>query len=229
MNLTRQLASASIIGLSHRKLFYNNQDAYKIIQKEGFMIAVVCDGCGSSIHSEVGAKLTAEFVANYCFDVFRFKKFDDKELVDAIIQFYEDTAKLSLAKSKASFIKDTFFTTIIGSIISDKQSIVFSAGDGVIVVDDDIEIIEQNNAPMYLAHNMLNDEKYGFQKKIIPKGRFDRILISTDGIEDLWMNKEPKNIINQLFHDDNFNNEIQLSKFLANSKIYDDTTMVLIR
>lgn len=229
MNLTRQLASASIVGLSHRKLFYNNQDAYKIINKDGFIVAVVCDGCGSSLHSEVGAKLTTGFVANYCFDTFRFKKFDNRELVDAIIHFYKNVAKASLAKDSKKFIKDTFFTTVIGCIISDKQNVIFSAGDGVIVVDNDIEVIHQNNAPKYLAHNIINDTNFVFQEKMIQGDTFERILIATDGIEDLWNYETPENIVHQLFHDDNFNNEIRLSKLLTQSKIYDDTTIVLIR
>lgn len=217
------------MGISHRKLFYNNQDAYKIIDKEGFVVGVVCDGCGSCMNSEIGSKLTAEFVANYCALNFIDKKFDGQALAKAVISFYEKCSTLVLTKDNNIFISDTFFTTIIGFIFSNKQNIVFSSGDGVIVHNNSIEIIDQKNAPNYLAHNLLSQKSYSFTETIIEDSDFSRLLISTDGIEDLWESEDPQIIVEKLFSDENFKNEVELSKFLASSKIYDDTTMILIK
>ncbi len=58
-------ASASIIGETHQKLFYNNQDAYAFYEDEKIIIGVVADGCGSSHSSEVGARLGVNFTMNY--------------------------------------------------------------------------------------------------------------------------------------------------------------------
>ncbi len=192
--MIKKIISASIIGISHRKLFYNNQDAYKIIHKEDFVVGVVCDGCGSCMNSDIGAKLTAEFVANYCVLNFMDKKFDGQELAKAVIRFYEDCSNLILAKDNR-FISDTFFTTIIGFVFSIKQNIVFSSGDGVIVHNNSIEIIDHKNAPNYLVHNILSHKSYGFKEKIIEDVDFTRLLISTEGIEDLWENEEPQVIV----------------------------------
>ena len=224
----KKIISASLIGQTHQQMYLNNQDAYKVINDNNFIVGVVCDGCGSCKDSEIGAKLTAEFVANYCYEKFRFKKFNGIELTNAITKYYEEIAKISLAPNKKTFINDVFFATIIGVIVSDKQTIVFWAGDGVVVVDDTIEVIEQDNAPDYLTHNLLSGKKYGFSERVITH-KFDRILISTDGIEDIWENADANDVINTLFSDNFFEKEVLLSKFLSESNIYDDTTMILIK
>jgi len=51
-----EYASGSIIGRNHVLAGKNNQDAYHISVNERFIAVVVCDGCGSGKHSEVGAK-----------------------------------------------------------------------------------------------------------------------------------------------------------------------------
>jgi len=225
----KQIASASIPGISHRNMFYNNQDAFKIIEAENFVVGIVCDGCGSCVNSEIGAKLTAEFTSNYCFEKFRYKKFNGVELANAVIRFYEECSKIILTKNKRVFFNDTFFVTIIGFIFSDKQNVIFSAGDGVIVVDNEIEIINQENAPDYLTHNLLSKKSYSFNERVLEKGNFSRVLIATDGIEDLWVETEPKDIIEKLFAEDNFKDDINLFRFLSQSEIYDDTTLVLFK
>jgi serine/threonine protein phosphatase PrpC len=64
-----EYASGSIIGRNHVFAGKNNQDAYRIVANEKFIIAVVCDGCGSGKHSEVGAKLGARLVINAIADL----------------------------------------------------------------------------------------------------------------------------------------------------------------
>jgi serine/threonine protein phosphatase PrpC len=64
-----EYAIGSIIGRNHVLAGKNNQDAYRIVSNEKFIIAVVCDGCGSGKHSEVGAKLGARLVINAIADL----------------------------------------------------------------------------------------------------------------------------------------------------------------
>lgn len=44
-------ATASVIGSSHYKFFYNNQDSYNFYQDKYCIIGVVADGCGSGSNS----------------------------------------------------------------------------------------------------------------------------------------------------------------------------------
>ena len=53
-------AGGSVTGRNHIKAGKNNQDAYDIFSDDHCTLAVVCDGCGSCPHSEVGAKIGAK-------------------------------------------------------------------------------------------------------------------------------------------------------------------------
>src|SRR5688500_6106695 len=63
MNTIIDVAAASVIGREHRRLDRACQDAFAIRQGERGVVAVVCDGCGSGAHSELGARLGANLVA----------------------------------------------------------------------------------------------------------------------------------------------------------------------
>jgi len=49
----------SVRGLRSKKLGKNNQDAVAVMHSDDRIVAVVTDGCGSTEHAEVGAKLGA--------------------------------------------------------------------------------------------------------------------------------------------------------------------------
>ena len=64
MNQIRARAGR-IIGRDHTLGQTNCQDGYALLKgTEGEVSAFVCDGCGSSVHSEVGAALAAHFLAS---------------------------------------------------------------------------------------------------------------------------------------------------------------------
>src|SRR3989344_7091867 len=58
-----ELAGGTVAGRDHRERGANNHDAYYSFQTPDCTIAIICDGCGSEYHSEVGAKLCARLVA----------------------------------------------------------------------------------------------------------------------------------------------------------------------
>ncbi len=175
------VASASIIGRTHRKLLYNNQDYYKVARKGDCMVAVVCDGCGSSPHSEVGAMLTGEFLTNYCLQAFAEGDFNEVALREALYRFYALVGEAALVPSKTDFARDTWFTTIIGCLITEDLTTVFSAGDGVIAVNDAIEVINQQNAPHYIAHHLYRGVDHPFEVRTYKTSQVRRILIASDG------------------------------------------------
>ena len=77
-----EYAIGSIIGRNHVLAGKNNQDAYRIVANEKFIIAVMCDGCGSGKHSEVGAKLGARVVSNALADILNQSPTQDLEILD---------------------------------------------------------------------------------------------------------------------------------------------------
>ncbi len=210
-------------------MLYNNQDAYKVHQEEELLVAVVCDGCGSSSGSEIGAKLTAEFVVNYCVKNFRTSVFNADLLTEALLDFYKHCVHL-LSADPAVFIKEHFYTTIVGCIISESGTLMFSAGDGILVADKHIKSIDQQNAPQYLAYNLTEQKDYKFNVHEIPDKKISRLLIATDGLEDLWTEGQEQNVLETLFAENHFTNEVALSKYLSEqNSLFDDTTVVMIK
>jgi len=57
-----QIAGGSVPGRRHRMAGRNNQDAFAWAARDGALVAVVSDGCGSGTHSEVGAQIGARLV-----------------------------------------------------------------------------------------------------------------------------------------------------------------------
>src|SRR5436309_16027802 len=56
------IAACSVTGKDHVLAGRNNQDAYHWACLPHAVMAVVCDGCGSSKYSEVGAQIGARLV-----------------------------------------------------------------------------------------------------------------------------------------------------------------------
>jgi serine/threonine protein phosphatase PrpC len=56
------VATGSVVGRDHGRTGKNNQDALAYVPLQEGIVAVVCDGCGSQPHSEVGAQLGAQLL-----------------------------------------------------------------------------------------------------------------------------------------------------------------------
>ena len=93
--------------------------------------------------------------------------------------------------------------TILGFVMDDQKLIVFGAGDGMVIVNDEINAIDQNNRPIYIAYHLLDREMLEkgvadslpdcFNWSIYSTQETQRFAICTDGIEDMWK-KDPKSI-----------------------------------
>src|SRR4051812_948667 len=63
---TLTVRAGSVIGNEHILRQTNSQDKYRFAEVQAdektYLVGVVCDGCSSGLHSEVGAALQAEFI-----------------------------------------------------------------------------------------------------------------------------------------------------------------------
>lgn len=186
-----EYAFGSIIGRNHVLAGKNNQDAYGIISNEKFMIAVVCDGCGSGKHSEVGAKLGARLVVNAIADLL------NQNLAISEAEFW-NTVKINLLQklkdlvtlidSDMEFVNDHLLFTIVGTVITDLETVTFSMGDGAIAINGELTQIPAypNNAPPYLAYGLYKPDAIDFEiRDRLPTSELKSLLIATDGIDDL--------------------------------------------
>jgi len=86
--------------------------------------------------------------------------------------------------STERFRTDYLSATLLGFITDGVQLVTFSAGDGIIMVDSDTEVIDQDDKPDYPAYSINNPGK-GFATKVYDVQKIRRLLISTDGLKQL--------------------------------------------
>ncbi|MBP0020750.1 MAG: protein phosphatase 2C domain-containing protein [Cyanobacteria bacterium SBLK] len=195
-----ELAMGSIIGRGHIRLGINNQDALSVLSCDRFTVAVVCDGCGSGRHSEVGAKIGARLVVE------TISKFlESNAIVDPCDPKFWQCIHQDILAQLQVFIKaiggdwqqtlnDYFLFTIIGALITPENTNIFSLGDGVILFNDCLTKLDfSGNAPPYIAYGL----KYLREARECPRElqfqirhsrateELNSLLIGTDGVEDL--------------------------------------------
>ena len=250
-----EYAIGSIIGRNHVLAGKNNQDAYRVVANEKFIIAVVCDGCGSGKHSEVGAKLGAQMVITAIADLL------NQGLAISEAEFWH-VLKINLLKkmtdfiaianedpeSVMEFVNNYLLFTIVGFVITPTETVTFSMGDGAIAINGKLTQIPAytDNAPPYLAYGLYRPDAVEFEiRDRIPTSELKSILIATDGIDDLVKVEE----VNQFWQEDRyFKNPDAIRRKLAmlnreevkpdwqkrelikrSGVLSDDTTLIVIR
>ncbi len=195
MNHQFELAGGSVIGREHLRLGKNNQDAYSWRVTETGTIAVVCDGCGSSRYSEVGAQLGARLVITTLEQMLT----PDLDLNDRVVwQGIQQQLLIQLQQVATQLggdlqqtVQDYLLFTITGFAITSTLAAIFVLGDGVIAINGEVLQCGPfiNNAPPYLAYGLLNHNTEQFFQlqavKVLPTQSLQSLLIGSDGVSDL--------------------------------------------
>ena len=205
-----EYAIGTIIGRNHVLAGKNNQDAYRVVSNEKFIIAAVCDGCGSGKHSEVGAKLGARIVTEAIADLLNQSPNQDTEISETefwdfvkinLLQKLKDF--VAIAIGDLEFVNDYLLFTIVGAVITPNKTVTFSMGDGAIAINGKLNQIPAypNNAPPYLAYGLYKPEAINFEiRDRLPTSELEFLLIATDGIDDLVKVED----INQFWQEDRY-------------------------
>ena len=197
------IAGGSVRGQHHEKGGSNNQDAFAWRYTDGTVIAVVCDGCGSSKNSEVGAKLGARLTVEAL-------RIWLPVMHDTPAEVALEQVRLHLLSQFGELVKtmgdnplktilNYFLFTIVGTVITPQRVVVFTHGDGVLAINDDYtNITYADNAPPYLAYDLVRDaldpaihEHLTF--RVHWEGHPDEVrhlLIGSDGVDDLHLAAE---------------------------------------
>src|SRR3989344_4330748 len=139
------IAGGSVAGRDHRRAGRNNQDAFCFAQGEYATAAVVSDGCGSSMTSEIGAGLLARLaVRSLMVNARRFAPQyveSDREgamrrllvrvrseILSALI-----TLGVQLEESYPKAAQEHFLTTLVQVFIAPWGVCTFTIGDGLLV------------------------------------------------------------------------------------------------
>ncbi len=243
-----QIAGGTVCGTMHQNPvnITNNQDAFHWIQQDDMVVAVVCDGCGSSPHSEVGAQIGVRLAVEYI------KHFSSGRIIlwSLIKQgIVEKMLKMSelMGNNPYRVIRDYFLFTINGVIITDTETTFFTIGDGFAMLNDDvIELGDYpDDAPPYIVYAAILDklknpqpELYQFKiHKIVPTSEVDHILIGTDGVGK-YLLPAMDGDLSTFWAEDCFQNADQVRRKLAvinktncrqRGPLRDDTTLITIR
>lgn len=238
-----QIASASVLGRDHVGPGKNNQDAVWVAQDSGIILAVVCDGCGSGAHSEVGAKIGARLVASEVGSLVG----DHADLlatadspavmiaaVNHVLRRAQDNVMAQLrvlanamGERLTATVQDYFLFTVVGAAVSPKFTFVFGCGDGVAILnglDLKLGLTDGTNAPPYIGYHLVGQGRGGLEAKgVIPTAELASLVVASDGLDGLLADPEARlpgktekvGPVSRLWEDDKlFANPDALRRFL---------------
>lgn len=192
-----EIAMGTVAGRDHFRASRNNQDAFRCLVTEDTIVAVVCDGCSSSPHSEVGAKIGASLmvqtILRHCRRLWDTSLTLERTRQDVLAQLR--ILANSMGESLSRTIGEYLLFTVIGAIITPENCTVFSLGDGLFIYNEHLKTIGPfpENEPPYLAYALLEPELTKFSLEqlrfqldlVIPSKQLESLLIGTDGVNDL--------------------------------------------
>lgn len=198
-----EIAGGSIVGTDHLGdkvlLGRNNHDAFHVVHNSSFSLAIICDGCGTGEHSEVGSKMGAVLLAARLSEYLR-RICDSKfEEVTAELDTYLERARqdvlahirtqaMAMGGSLSETITNYFLFTVLGVIVCKDWTAIFSIGDGVFILNDETVVTTsgESNEPIYMAYEItgttIKSANLKFQvQRLIKTEHVQRVLIGTDG------------------------------------------------
>lgn len=207
-----KLSVGSVIGTYHQSMYINNQDAfsYSVYSspdgKFNQIIGIVSDGCGSGKHSDFGSKVVSTMLLNFLKGTKVIKE-DDEETEYFLVhtlgaRLYRWYVSLlgNLGfdhkdyEEELQFVYSHLLSTFVGFVIEDDKTVIFSSGDGVYVVNDEVTVIDQDNMPAYFMYKLVAHLKnqisvnkdFDIQvNKILPTKELRNLIVATDGAEHI--------------------------------------------
>ncbi len=202
--------SGLIAGREHILEGRNCQDALYTLtckcQGRLYHVGVVADGCSAGKHSEVGAQLAVRFIAE---DVRRLLQHDvafsalPGMLFGDLVHFLKEIVAayhFVTPGDLVAYVEDYLLFTVIGYVVSEgdqQQMLVFAAGDGIVILNEQRYLLDQQNAPHYVGYQVI-ERSYlrsdaptlseGFELYQLPPGEeLIRLALGSDA----WLTEQP--------------------------------------
>lgn len=239
-----EIAGGSITGSAHVHAGRNNQDAFAWATARTGLVAIVCDGCSSAAHSEIGAGLIARLFARAGAQGLD-EGLAPREIVQrarhevlaqcrvlAIAMSREGGGEAGAVGSFQNTVASHFLCTVVGVVADDATVTTFSIGDGLIVINGERHRLGPfpDNAPPYLGYDLLGGASALDVHRTIPRTDVDSLVIGTDGANDL-----PSTFVRELGDDARvFRNTDMVRRRLTvlsrgETRLVDDTSLVVLR
>jgi hypothetical protein len=240
MDLPFDIAGGSVAGRAHVAAGRNNQDAFYWTASAEGLVAVVCDGCSSGLHSEVGAKVGARLVAQVAARLCTAKLGAEEMLERVRLDVLARLRLLAAEMGGDSFqrtVSEFLLFTVVGLYMTPTAVTTFSIGDGLVVVNGDRHRIGpfENNEPPYLGYGLLSRGPSFRIHDSIPTGDVRRLVLGTDGAFDLDTEGDEEPLEAICLDDRTFRNADMVRRRLTIMRnerrgvFADDTTLVVVR
>ena len=152
-----EILGAGVAGRAHRRAGRGSQDAWASVCCGDVVAAAVADGCSAGAHSAVGAGVGARVAAATAarraaagadFDTLPAQVL--AELIAALTQLAR--AACVDDEDAATFVAEGLLATVQVAVLRGDEACVFGVGDGVVLVDERLVVIDQGDAPDYPAY-----------------------------------------------------------------------------
>lgn len=174
-----------------------------------WLVAAVMDGCSSGHESYFASTLYAKSLNKTCALLsddnppHPLPPHNIEQMVNLILRhLFEDIQKI---KKQLSLDLTELLSTILLMVLDrqQKDALVVVSGDGIVACHGQLEIIDQNNVPDYLAYHLDQNFEYWYKNhvKSMKYEAVTDISVSTDGLQKLVKDPAEINIKDETLHD----------------------------
>lgn len=172
-----------VAGRQHTVYGINCQDSVKtksfLVDEAFYHVGVVADGCGEGTQTETGAHLAVAFLTHRMELLLKAGVSPlsvPRVLFSDLIDYLGNITKPYTSPSeRVQFIKNNLLFTVLGFLIAPETTVVYALGDGVVVLNDLIDIRDENNHPSYIAYHLVDTNYLTKDRSTLP----DRFAIYT--------------------------------------------------
>ncbi|MDJ1467625.1 protein phosphatase 2C domain-containing protein [Cytophagaceae bacterium DM2B3-1] len=190
-----KIESVLHIGASHT----NHCEDYLLVDEslKDILVCAVMDGCTMGNESYFASTLTGKLLHK----ILREKAYKDFYTLNKSALSLEENAKYLLQhlfaeiKQIRNFLlleTHDLLTTLILALVdrNSQEALILVLGDGVVTVNGEVYIFDQENTPDYFAYHLSEDFEtwYGSQTQKIYTTQIQNLAIATDGIETFLSN-----------------------------------------
>lgn len=191
-----EIAAGSVAGRDHIIAGRNNQDAYAWRANDEALSIVVCDGCSSQMHSEVGAKIGSAMLATAALRSAYYGYEPDVDSPNVarwwgyfLGEVYPEVRALvrALGGRFSDRVAEYLLFTLNGVLITPSTTFFYSLGDGVVALNGQVRELGPfpGNEPPYLAYDLTGTSQSSssmINVSCIPTKDLESFLIGTDGL-----------------------------------------------
>lgn len=222
-----------IIGRNHMQRQQNCQDGLTVIETESLAVGVICDGCGSGSRSEVGAILASSFLAQEAAKALESGTPLSELTVYLCVRLQALLSQfiaIMQPDDLSAFVQEHLLFTVLGFALhkETENALIWAAGDGWVLTDDQFQHRDQQNTPDYPAYALLphaslrrSQAELGFETIEVPH-HWKRFAVASDGLEDtaiplIWRQTHPRGLQRTL-------NRLSLNEH----RLHDDTSVIVV-